>query len=125
MTDTIFTLMLAAALSLSGCAAEYSQTLSDTEDGLCASAEYAKGDVLAISIDESYLDCTVKYGNVILLEEESTSKTLYFQGISPGKDNIVISELGSEGVILTEYIVIIDDDMTVTVYSSSLPNPIR
>lgn len=84
-------------------------------------AAETEGDVLAIGIGKNYLNCTVKYGKVALMEEESTSKVLYFQGISEGKDNIVISETGENGVVLTEYIVTVGKDLTVEVYIENLP----
>lgn len=79
----------------------------------------ADGDIISISVGSDYLDCSVKYGNVKFLEDESTSDTLYFQGISAGKDNIVISENGSDGVIFREYAVIVNDDLTVDLYPES------
>ena len=42
-----------------------------------------------------------------------------FQGVSAGKDNIVISENGSDGVIFREYAVIVNDDLTVDLYPES------
>lgn len=74
----------------------------------------AKGDIITISVNENYLDCTVRYGRLVLLEESSTSELLYFQAVSEGKDNIVISENSSEGVIFREYIASIAEDLTVT-----------
>ena len=79
----------------------------------------ADGDIISISVGSDYLDCSVKYGNVKFLEDESTSDTLYFQGVSAGKDNIVISENGSDGVIFREYAVIVNDDLTVDLYPES------
>ena len=79
----------------------------------------ADGDIISISVGSDYLDCSVKYGNVKFLEDESTSDTLYFQGISAGKDNIVISENGSDGVIFREYAVIVNDDLTLDLYPES------
>lgn len=77
------------------------------------------GDIISISVGSDYLDCSVKYGNVKFLEDESTSDTLYFQGVSAGKDNIVISENGSDGVVFREYAVIVNDDLTVDLYPES------
>lgn len=79
----------------------------------------ADGDIISIYVGSDYLDCSVKYGNVKFLEDESTSDTLYFQGVSAGKDNIVISENGSDGVIFREYAVIVNDDLTVDLYPES------
>lgn len=79
----------------------------------------ADGDIISISVGSDYLDCSVKYGNVKFLEDESNSDTLYFQGVSAGKDNIVISENGSDGVIFREYAVIVNDDLTVDLYPES------
>ena len=76
----------------------------------------ASGDIISISVGSDYLDYSIKYGNVKYLEEESTSDTLYFQGVSAGKDNIVISENTGDGVIFREYAVIVNDDLTVELY---------
>lgn len=100
--------------------------LTEYEGDDCVSENFsgtaeAEGDVIAIRIDKNYLSCTVKYGNVVLMEAESTSKTLYFQGISEGKDNIVISETSENGVVLTEYIVTVNKYLTVDIYAEGMP----
>ncbi len=74
----------------------------------------AIGDIISISVGDNFLDCTVSYDKLKLLEDESTSSTLYFQALSPGKDNIIISENGNEGIILREYAVIISDDLEIS-----------
>lgn len=79
----------------------------------------ADGDIVIIGISNTFLDCTVKYGNVILLEEESTSDSLYFQGVKEGKDNIVISESGPDGVAFSEYTVIVNEDLSVDLYPAN------
>lgn len=84
----------------------------------------AEGDIISISIGESYMDCSVKYGNLKLLEEESTSSTLYFQAICPGKDNIIISENSNDGIILRQYVAEIADDLTVKLYTENGGNDI-
>lgn len=77
----------------------------------------AKGDIITINVTDNYLDCNIRYGRLVLMEEESTSSVLYFQAVSEGKDNIVISENSPDGVILREYIATIDEDLTVTLVS--------
>lgn len=80
---------------------------------------FAEGDIVIIGIGSNFLDCSVKYGNVKLLEDESTSGSLYFQGVTRGKDNIVISESTDSGVVFREYAVIINDDLSVDLYPSN------
>ncbi len=79
----------------------------------------ADGDIVIIGISNAFLDCTVKYGNVILLEDESTSDSLYFQGVKEGKDNIVISESSPDGVVFSEYTVIVNEDLSVDLYPAN------
>lgn len=80
---------------------------------------FAEGDIVIIGIGSNFLDCSVKYGNVKLLEDESTSGSLYFQGVTAGKDNIVISESTDSGVVFREYTVIINEDLSVDLYPSN------
>lgn len=89
---------------------------ADLDAGICTPPTIAdaKGDIITISVGENYLECSVRYDKLLFLEEESTDSTLYFQAVSPGKDNIVISENSSDGVIFREYVVTISDDLTVT-----------
>lgn len=95
--------------SAADCAAEY--------DCISPSAE-AQGDVISIAVSTSFIDYSIRYGSVIFLEDESTAGTLYFKAVSPGKDNIVISENSENGIIRTEYIAVINDDLTAELYIS-------
>ncbi len=79
----------------------------------------AEGDIITISVSSNYMDHTVKYGNIVFLEKESTSGSLYFQAVAEGKDNIVISENSDDGVIIREYAVVIDEELNAEIYEVS------
>lgn len=86
-------------------------------DCISPSAE-AQGDVISIAVSTNFIDYSIRYGNVIFLKDESTANILYFKAVNSGKDNIVVSENSENGIIKTEYIAVIDDDLTTSLYVS-------
>ncbi len=105
-----------------------SQSDSDADSDCLACPEplhgTAEGDVVIISVSDNFYSCSVKYGNIVKLEDESTSHTLYFQAVSPGKDTVLISENSPDGLIFREYAVIISEELTAELYPVSENTPI-
>lgn len=73
--------------------------------------------LVSIAVDpQTYTGYSIAHDNIEYCEDISTEHELFFKGIKPGADTVVISEISGEDLIITSYSISIADDLSLKIH---------
>ena len=77
----------------------------------------AKEDVFSVRKPRGFYSVLSEYGRVAEIKDWETESTIYFKAVRKGKDTVTVTTVAPDGSFsYTDYIIIVDDDMQITVF---------
>ena len=85
----------------------------------------AEKDVFILKVPDGFMSAYVSYDRAVLSEKFSTDATLYYIAQKPGKENITVYISDDDGnIYCEEYILMIDDDLEMTLVDHLTDHPV-
>ena len=85
----------------------------------------AEKDVFILKVPDGFMSAYVSYDRAVLSEKFSTESTLYYIAQKPGKENITVYISDDDGnIYCEEYILMIDDDLEMTLVDHLTDHPV-